>query len=139
FLPLFLKIREITSVVAGLNQGKYRDKIKHLPVRFFGRLINELNVLIEKQGDFQSMRGRLYQQISEVAAQEERNRLARDLHDSIKQQVFSMSVSAAAAHAHLDTNPLAAREALLDVRQSAQEAMVEMRVLLQQLAPAPLE
>src|SRR5579883_2846155 len=42
-------------------------------------------------------RDQLLQQVSRAAAQEERNRLARDLHDSIKQQIFSIAVSAAAA------------------------------------------
>jgi signal transduction histidine kinase len=102
-------------------------------------LVEKINGLIRERSDLQTMRGQLVEQISASAAQEERNRLARDLHDSIKQQVFSMSISAAAAHAHLDSNPAAAREALLDVKQSAQEAMVEMRALLQQLSPAPLE
>lgn len=102
-------------------------------------LVEKVNGLIRERSDLQTMRGQFVEQISASAAQEERNRLARDLHDSIKQQVFSMSISAAAAHAHLDSNPAAAREALLDVKQSAQEAMVEMRALLQQLSPAPLE
>lgn len=102
-------------------------------------LVTQLNRLIEERATLLTMRGKLYEQISEAAAQEERKRLARDLHDSIKQQVFSMSISAAAAQAHLERDPAQARAALLDVRQSAQEAMVEMRALLQQLAPAPLE
>lgn len=137
--PMAIKLRAIAEALTAINKGKHAATIAELPAGFLRTLISETNKLVANQNDFQSMRGRLYQQISEVAAQEERNRLARDLHDSIKQQVFSMSVSAAAAHAHLDKNPIAAREALLDVRQSAQEAMVEMRVLLQQLAPAPLE
>ncbi|MBW4437724.1 MAG: sensor histidine kinase [Pleurocapsa minor GSE-CHR-MK-17-07R] len=105
----------------------------------FAPLYDQLNVLIRERADLKTMRGTLVEQISEAAAQEERKRLARDLHDSIKQQVFSMSVSASAAYAHLEGNPTAARAALLDVKQSAQEAMVEMRALLQQLSPAPLE
>ncbi|MDX1992743.1 MAG: sensor histidine kinase [bacterium] len=102
-------------------------------------LIDAVNALIQERADLKTMRGHLVEQITAAAAQEERNRLARDLHDSIKQQVFSMSISAAAAYAHLDSNPQATRAALQDVKQSAQEAMVEMRALLQQLSPAPLE
>ncbi|MEO1290196.1 MAG: sensor histidine kinase, partial [Chloroflexota bacterium] len=139
YLPILLKLRIVTERLASINTRKRTETIKPLPFGILGKLVKETNTIVENQTDFQTMRGRLYEQISEVAAQEERNRLARDLHDSIKQQVFSMSVSATAAHVHLETNPDAARNALNDVRQSAQEAMVEMRVLLQQLAPAPLE
>jgi len=73
------------------------------------------------------------------AAQQERNRLARELHDSIKQQIFSIQMSAAAAQARWETDPPGARAALDDVLQSAQAALAEMNALLQQLAPAPLE
>ena len=78
-------------------------------------------------------------QIYEIAAREERNRLARDLHDSIKQQIFSISVSAAAVAARWESDPPGARAALNDIQYSAQAAMVEMNALLQQLRPNPLE
>jgi signal transduction histidine kinase len=106
------------------------------PMRF---MMEHVNALIERQRELLAMRQQLAGQIGEAAAQEERSRLARDLHDSIKQQIFSISVSAAGAQARWDSDPDGARAALADVRKSAQEAMVEMRAMLQQLAPAPLE
>jgi signal transduction histidine kinase len=78
-------------------------------------------------------------QASEAAALEERNRIARDLHDSIKQQIFSISVSAAAAKAHMGSGGEDAREAVEDIQNSVKEAQVEMRALLQQLRSSPLE
>ncbi|CAN5599523.1 hypothetical protein BH10CHL1_BH10CHL1_49150 [soil metagenome] len=78
-------------------------------------------------------------QTSETAAQAERDRLARDLHDSIKQQLFSISISAAAVHERWDKDPAGAHAALDDVQRSAQAAMVEMNALLKQLRPNPLE
>ncbi len=77
-------------------------------------------------------------QIRQAAAQEERNRLARDLHDAVKQQIFAIQASAAAAEARLETDPAGAREAVAQVRQSAREAMREMEALLDQLRAAPL-
>ena len=85
------------------------------------------------------LRTSLLAQAREGAAQQERNRLARELHDSIKQQIFGISASAAAVEARWDADPEGARAALRDVRQNAQEAMAEMNALLQQLSPAPLE
>lgn len=86
------------------------------------------------------LREKALQQASETAAQAERNRIARELHDSIKQQIFSISVSAAAAKAHWQGEASEdAREAVADIQRSAQEAQVEMQALLQQLRPAPLE
>lgn len=69
------------------------------------------------------------------AGREERRRLARDLHDSIKQQIFSVKMSAAAAEARWESDPAGARTALADIRRSAQAAMIEMQALLRQLRP----
>jgi signal transduction histidine kinase len=86
------------------------------------------------------LREKALQQAGEAAAQAERNRIARELHDSIKQQIFSISVSAAAAKAHWQSEDSGdAREAVEDIQRSAKEAQVEMQALLQQLRPAPLE
>jgi signal transduction histidine kinase len=80
----------------------------------------------------------LLRQIEESAAQEERNRLARDLHDSIKQQLFSINVGTAAAQERWESDPEGARKALAEVRRSAHEAMVEMQAMLHQLRPEAL-
>ncbi|HEX5720403.1 MAG TPA: histidine kinase [Thermoanaerobaculia bacterium] len=74
----------------------------------------------------------------ESAAQQERKRLARDLHDSIKQQLFSIKLSSAAAEERWESDPGGARAALADVRRSAHAAMVEMQAMLSQLRPEPL-
>ncbi len=90
-------------------------------------------------GDSRGLRDRWKHEIGVAAAQQERNRLARDLHDSIKQQIFTINVSAAAAQARWDNDPSGAQSALTDVRNSSHEAMVEMEAMLQHLRPAPLE
>jgi len=92
-----------------------------------------------KAQDSESLRQRWVRQLSEAAAQQERNRLARDLHDSIKQQIFSINVAAATAQTRWESDPEGARRAIADVRGSAREAMAEMEAMLQHLRPAPLE
>lgn len=81
---------------------------------------------------------RAHDPAGESAAQQERRRLARDLHDSIKQQLFSIKLSSAAAEERWDSDPSGARAALADVRKSAHAAMVEMQAMLSQLRPDPL-
>jgi signal transduction histidine kinase len=87
----------------------------------------------------EQLRSQYAQQIREVARQEERNRLARDLHDSIKQQIFVIQTAAATAQARFDGDQAGARLALEQVRGSAREAMTEMQVMLDQLRAVPLE
>jgi signal transduction histidine kinase len=92
-----------------------------------------------RQREVDDLRKTLLDQVQDTAAQQERNRLARELHDSIKQQIFSISMSAAAIEANWEAKPERAQTALGDLRSVAHEAMVEMNALLQQLSPAPLE
>lgn len=84
-------------------------------------------------------RDQLSLQVSKTAAQEERNRLARDLHDSIKQQIFGVAVSAATARARWESDPDGALRAIDDIESTALEAQVEMQALLQELRPVALE
>jgi signal transduction histidine kinase len=77
--------------------------------------------------------------IREAAGLEERHRLARDLHDSIKQEIFAIHTSAATAQARFEDDPSGAREALDQVRRSSRDAMTEMEAMLDRLHAAPLE
>ena len=77
-------------------------------------------------------------EIREAASQAERNRLARELHDSIKQEIFAMHTSAATAQERFDSDPDGARRALEQVRVSARDAVVEMDAMLDQLRATPL-
>jgi signal transduction histidine kinase len=87
----------------------------------------------------QQLRSAYEQQIREAAGQEERHRLARDLHDAIKQEIFVVQTAAATVEARFDNDPEGARSALEQVRAAAREAMAEMEAMLDQLRAAPLE
>ncbi len=94
----------------------------------------------ERERQAAAYRDEVMRQVGEAAAREERNRLARELHDSIKQQLFSIGVSAAAARTRAgESDTTDALAALDDIQRGAREAQVEMTALLQQLRPAPLE
>lgn len=77
--------------------------------------------------------------IRQIARREERARLARDLHDAVKQQLFVIQTAAATAQARFDADAAGAREALLHVRTAAREATTEMEALLDELQAAPME
>ncbi|WP_339307218.1 GAF domain-containing sensor histidine kinase [Paenibacillus sp. FSL L8-0435] len=77
----------------------------------------------------------------ELARMEERNRLARDLHDSVNQILFSLSLTAKGAESMLSGSEQLhpAAEAMKDVRALSREALKEMRALIMQLRPVGLE
>ncbi|MEF3275935.1 MAG: GAF domain-containing sensor histidine kinase [Chloroflexus sp.] len=82
--------------------------------------------------------GRLYQRAQQAAALEERNRLARELHDSVSQQLFSMTLTAQAARAQFERNPARVRALLERLHETATAALAEMRALIFQLRPPAL-
>jgi signal transduction histidine kinase len=69
---------------------------------------------------------------------EERSRLARDLHDSISQQLFSMTLTAQAARVQLEKNPTRTAAQLERLQETAAAALAEMRALIFQLRPPGL-
>ena len=85
------------------------------------------------------LRSQYEEQIRQAARQEERARLARDLHDAVKQQLFVIQTAAATAQTRFDTDADGAKTAVDQVRTSAREAMTEMEAMLEQLQAAPLE
>lgn len=82
---------------------------------------------------------RLYRRAQGAAVLEERNRLARELHDSVTQQLFSMVLTAQAARAQLERNPQRAAAQLERLQETASAALAEMRALIFQLRPPALQ
>lgn len=77
--------------------------------------------------------------IRQAARVEERARLARDLHDAVKQQLFAIQTSAATVQERMAADPAGAQSALEQVRVCARDAMTEMKALIEQLQAAPIE
>ena len=67
---------------------------------------------------------------------EERNRLARELHDAVTQTLFSASLIAEALPALWERNQEMGRERLAMLRQMSRGALAEMRTLWLELRPA---
>jgi signal transduction histidine kinase len=74
------------------------------------------------------------------AVLEERQRLARDLHDSVAQAIYSITLHAEAARRQLSAGDLrVTAEYLHELQDAAQEALEEMRRLIFELRPPILE
>jgi signal transduction histidine kinase len=81
----------------------------------------------------------LYDQARRAAQMEERSRLARELHDSVTQTLFSMTLTAEAARAQIERNPVRAAAQIDRLKDAAHQSLGEMRELLLQLRPTPLQ
>jgi signal transduction histidine kinase len=99
---------------------------------FLVALARQVSVVIENH--------RLRQRIGQMAVDEERQRLARELHDAVTQSLYSLMLFARAGRNALDKgNQPKLRENLEQVESSAAFTLKEMRLLLYQLRPAALQ
>jgi signal transduction histidine kinase len=79
-------------------------------------------------------------QAEELAIANERTRLARDLHDSVAQTLYGLTLQAEAASRKLSAGrPGAAQEHLSRIREDAQQTLQETRLLIFELRPPILE
>jgi signal transduction histidine kinase len=81
---------------------------------------------------------RLRQKAEDLAMLNERNRLARDLHDAVTQTLFSASLLAEALPSVWENNPQEGRKLTHEMRQLTRGALAEMRSLLMELRPSAL-
>jgi PAS domain S-box-containing protein len=98
------------------------------------RLVGTLEDVTEDKLNEQALR----ESEADKAAQRERNRLARELHDSVTQALFAATIKAEALT--LDGElPVRSAEAVEDVRRLTRGALAQMRTLLLELRADPLE
>ncbi|MBA3748145.1 MAG: GAF domain-containing protein, partial [Solirubrobacterales bacterium] len=82
---------------------------------------------------------RLHERSRELSIVEERNRLARELHDAVTQKLFGVVLAAESGAALLERDVDGAGTQLALVRDLAREAMEELRSVIVHLRPAALE
>jgi two-component system nitrate/nitrite sensor histidine kinase NarX len=80
----------------------------------------------------------LYEQAQQAAVLEERQRLARDLHDAVTQTLFSASLIAEVLPTMWASDPKEGEQLLDDLQQLSRGALAEMRNLLLELRPSAL-
>jgi signal transduction histidine kinase len=81
---------------------------------------------------------RLFERDRELSVIEERNRLARDLHDSVTQTLFSVVLTAEAASTLVERDAAGAKAQLERLRSLSRDALQEMRSLIFELRSADL-
>ncbi len=98
----------------------------------------DLGVLLASQAAVAIENATLYARAREVAVLEERGRLARELHDSVTQMLFSAGLITEVLPQLWDRDPMDAKQHLGDLQLLVRGALAEMRALLLELRPAAL-
>lgn len=126
------RLHRLTETAESWSQGDFTAYVQDNSGDEIGQLAQRLNQMAEQLQNLVHTR-------AELATLEERNRLARDLHDSVKQQVFATAMQLGAAQATLDDDPAAAKSHLQEAEQLARQVQQELTGLIQELRPAALE
>jgi signal transduction histidine kinase len=77
------------------------------------------------------------ERVEELTTLRERSRLARELHDSVSQSVFSILLTTRSAQLLLRDDPRLARDQLTRLQQLTASALAQLRSLISQLRPSP--
>jgi PAS domain S-box-containing protein len=128
FVPLTLKDRVVGMLVMASSEA---NAITQHHAELALAIANQAAVAIEN--------ARLYEQAQALASIEERQRLARELHDSVSQALYGISLGVHTARMQLEHDPKDLAESLEYVLELAEAALVEMRALIFELRPESLE
>lgn len=126
--PLRSKERVLGVLVVATSASVAFDE-QHM--RLLTLLANQAGLVLENAG--------LHAKAREVAVLEERNRLARELHDSVTQVLFSLTLNLETAAGLLERNPEKAALLVGRSQEMAAEALADMRSLIFELRPAALQ
>jgi len=140
------RLCRLTEASSGLAGGDLSRRVHDSSGDEIGQLARQFNAMAgQLEADTTQLReladrnARLARQAQTLAALEERHRLARDLHDGVKQHLFGVNLETAAALNLLEADPQAARARLLEARELSRQAQAEMQALLSELRPAGLD
>ena len=112
--------------------------VAHAMLNHFTPHHADLALSVANQAAITMVNAELYGQAQELAVLEERQRLARNLHDAINQSLFSAGLIAEVLPRVWDQDQDLARSSLEDLRRLTRSAKAEMRALLAELRPSTL-
>jgi NarL family two-component system sensor histidine kinase LiaS len=124
------RLRHLAAAAGAWSKGDFARSVADSSADELGQLARDLNHMAEQL----QMHLRDQQQL---AVMEERNRLARELHDSVKQQVFAVKMLVGSAELEVgeDTE---ARRVLDEAERIAGNAQQELTALIHALRPVAL-
>ena len=126
------RLKRLAAAARAWSRGDFSVTTTDRSKDELGQLSRELNNMAAQVENLMQTRG-------ELATLEARNRFARDLHDSVKQQVFATSLQIAAARALISRDTGAAETHLSQADELVRQAQKELNVLIQEMRPAALE
>jgi len=126
------RLKNVSQVAHDWSGGDFSASIRDKSNDEIGKLSGDLNLMAEQLESLMDRR-------QELSALEERNKLARDLHDSVKQQAFAASAQIAAAKIHLKLKPDKAFLLLGEAEMLMEKVRQELTSLILELRPVEIK
>ena len=127
WVPLVIKDRVIGAI-----------GVAHIEPNFFTAHDADLALTVANQAAIMMVNAELYEHAQALAALQERQRLARNLHDAVNQSLFSAGLIAEVLPRLWERDPDEGRQSLKDLRRLMRGAQADMRLLLAELRPSTL-
>ncbi len=126
------RLKRLSQVADTWSQGDFSVVAKDTSGDELGQMTRRFNTMAEQLQNLIETR-------QQLATLEERNRLARDLHDSVKQQIFAISMQVGAVKVLLGRDVVAAKKRLDETEMLVHKAQQELTTLIKELRPVALE
>ena len=126
------RLKRLSQVADTWSQGDFSVVATDTSGDELGQMTRSFNTMAEHLQNLIETR-------QQLATLEERNRLARDLHDSVKQQIFAISMQVGAIKVLLGRDVNAAKKRLDETELLVHRAQQELTTLIKELRPAPLQ
>ena len=147
--PLVRRLRRTLEVCSAWLRGNLAQRISDPASDELAALNEQLDLLAEHleqdEQDLNELREyntRLGDQVRALAVDEERERLARELHDGVKQHLFSLSMTASAIRTRVEAMQAPVpelQEMVQDLETTSKTVQRELTRLIENLRPGSLE
>jgi signal transduction histidine kinase len=145
----------VPDVARWITQAEAIRAFMHVPVKIEGQIFGVFNVsylqprrfgedelrlfiALGQRAALAIQNAQLHEQSQQAAVWQERQRLARELHDAVTQTLFSASIIAEVVPRLWERDPEMARQRLDELRELTRGALAEMRNLLMELRPSAI-
>ncbi|WP_128894583.1 sensor histidine kinase [Longirhabdus pacifica] len=140
------RLDKLSDALYYLEKGNFNREFPELGTDEIGKLTDQITKISDKWKEqveslqrLSTNNAQLAEQARVTAIMEERQRLARELHDAVSQQLFAISMTATATSRTISKDVDRATAQVSLIEEMASVAQSEMRALLLHLRPVHLE
>jgi two-component system, NarL family, sensor histidine kinase LiaS len=123
------RLQQVSKAADAWRAGNFSEQARDIGTQDeIGELVRKLNSMALELQEVIDLKQNL-------ATSDERNRIARDLHDSVKQLAFGLSMQISATKYQLENNDETAKRTIVEAEKLANMIQRELVALIQELRP----